>query len=100
MNADPKALAAIAEMGRKDFWFFLTQILRLPLIDLPHKLMAEGAESLGSPYRFHLELWPRETWKTMIFTQGYAMWRLVRDPTERILITNAKLDNAKNFLAW
>ena len=90
-----------AEEGRRNFWFFLTGILGLNLREMPHKLMAQEFQEFtesGKPYA--LWLWPRYTYKSTVFTQGGALWRLVRNPEERILLTNAKLDNALGFLRW
>ena len=97
----PEHRALFAEQGRKDFWFFLTGILGLNLREEPHKKMAEEFQEFtesGNPYA--LWLWPRETYKSTVFTQGGVLWRLVRNPEERVLITNAKLDNAMGFLRW
>src|SRR5690606_39535920 len=87
----PEHRALFAEQGRKDFWFFLTGILGLNLREEPHKKMAEEFQEFtesGNPYA--LWLWPRETYKSTVFTQGGVLWRLVRNPEERVLITNAK----------
>jgi hypothetical protein len=49
-------------------------------------------------YKFKLLLWPRGHYKSTIGTESYPIQKLLRDPTERILITNAKLDNSRRFL--
>lgn len=101
-------LAAIAEAGRRDYWFFLRYIIGSAIKDpryipyeRPHGEMAKEAQMLGTNgIRFMLQLWPRETWKSVVFTQAYSLWRLIRNPETRILILNASLDNALLFLRW
>lgn len=91
----------LARYGREDFWFFCKRILGLShLQEQPHREMAGEMMLLGNPYRFMLQLWPRETYKTTVFTQAGAIWLLVRNPEERILLTNAKLENAGLMLDW
>lgn len=46
-----------------------------------------------------LILVPRNTLKSTFFTVGYPLQRIAKDPNVRILIANAKLDNAIKFLA-
>lgn len=93
-----------AAQGRADFWFFLTGILGLGarLREQPHREMArQFQEFIEDPHkRYALFLWPRETYKSTVFTQGGTLWLLVRGPRERILISNSKRDNAESFLRW
>lgn len=98
----PQDRALFAEQGKKNFWFFMKEILGIDkLREQPHKKMAdEFQEIIEKETPFALFLWPRETWKSTVITQAGAMWLLVRDPQERILITNAKLENSKAFLRW
>ena len=101
-------VAALAEAGRRDLFFFaryitggLTKDPRYLLQERPHGEMCREAMLLGqNRVRFMLQLWPRETLKSVVFTQNYALWRLVRNPETRILILNATLDNAQRFLNW
>lgn len=94
----------MAEHGRRSFWFFLTQILRIErLRPEPHRRMAEEFQewTTAAPRKtYALWLWPRETLKSTVFTQAGTLWRLVRNPRERVLITNSKLENAELFLRW
>ncbi len=59
----------------------------------------EMAEDIDRPeYKFRLLLHPRGHFKSTLGTEAYAIQRLLRDPQERILITNAKLDNSRKFM--
>lgn len=41
---------------------------------------------------------PRGTFKSSIGVVGYSIWRLIKDPNERILIDSEVYSNSKNFL--
>lgn len=56
-------------------------------------------EFLLSPGNFKLFLWPRGSFKSTIVTQGYSLWRLVRDPNLRVLIDSRTIDRSKFFLS-
>lgn len=90
------------KQGKEDFWFFCRGILGMNrLREKPHKEMCDlFQEWTESGYTYGLWLWPRETLKSTVFTQAGVVWRLIRNPEERILITNSKLDNAERFLRW
>lgn len=55
-------------------------------------------EALESPTLKKLIVMPRGTFKSSIGVVGYAIWRLIRDPNERILIDSEIYTNSKNFL--
>ena len=56
------------------------------------------AQDIDTPkYKFKLLLWPRGHFKSTIGTEARSVQKLIRNPNERILITNAKLDNARKF---
>jgi len=61
-----------------------------------HKRMAQDIDTPN--YRFKLLLWPRGHFKSTIATESYSIQKLLRDPNERILISNVKLDNSRKFL--
>jgi len=61
-----------------------------------HKNMCQDVDT--PQYKFKLLLWPRSHFKSTIATESYSIQCLLRDPDERILITNAKLENARRFL--
>lgn len=65
------------------------------MAEAPHRLMCDSLVSGG---RRQLQLWPRGHFKSTVFTIGYAIWRIVNDYNCRILVANARLDNAKSFL--
>jgi hypothetical protein len=50
--------------------------------------------------RFRLGVIPRAHLKTSLMTQAYCMWRLVRDPEERILIYTSTFDLAGTFMNY
>jgi hypothetical protein len=66
------------------------------ITDHIHKQMAMDVDM--PDYKFKLLLWPRSHFKSTIATESYSIQTLLRDPTERILITNAKLENSRKFL--
>lgn len=90
--------AETRERCREDLFFLARQILGYDRVtDHIHKRMARDV-SLPD-YRFKLLLWPRGHFKSTIATESGAIHRLLNDPTERILITNAKLGNSRKFLS-
>ncbi len=58
-----------------------------------------GLEWINQGKRKKLILWPRKHLKSSIFTQGESLRRALIDPDIRVLISSAKWDNAKRFLA-
>lgn len=90
------AFDALANVGRANFWFFLTECLLWKGLspslhgDMAKFLMQPGNEKMFLVARGHL--------KSTLITVAYVMWRIVRNPDIRILIANYKLDNAKAFL--
>lgn len=63
------------------------------------KLHKEGLLFVNTPKRRKLILWPRGHLKSTVFTQVEALRRAVLNPNIRILISSAKWDNAKTYLA-
>lgn len=61
-----------------------------------HKTMAQDIDT--PKYKFKLLLWPRGHFKSTLGTEARSIQKLLRNPNERILITNAKLENARRFL--
>ena len=61
-----------------------------------HRQMARDIDT--PKYKFKLLLHPRGHFKSTIGTESRAVQKLLRNPNERILITNAKLDNSRKFL--
>lgn len=57
------------------------------------------ARDIDTPqYKFKLLLWPRGHFKSTIGTESYPIKKILNNSNERILITNAKLDNSRKFL--
>ncbi len=95
---EEEQLKSIArEKCREDLHFLAKEILGYHRItDHIHKKMARDIDT--PRYRFRLLLWPRGHFKSTLGTESYPIQRLLRDPNERLLITNAKLENSRKFL--
>ena len=78
-----------------NFYTFAKYILGYSKLTDIHKQWAEEADS---SYRRKMFLKPRGTYKSSLFSVSYVLWRLVRNPNERVLIVNATNDNAEAFL--
>lgn len=64
------------------------------------KIHREGLEFVNrTKRRRKVILWPRNHLKSTVFTQVEALRRAVKNPNIRILISSAKWDNAKTYLA-
>lgn len=66
------------------------------LTDHYHKQMAHDIDTPN--YKFKLLLHPRGHFKSTIGTEARSVQKLCKNPDERILLTNAKLDNSRKFL--
>lgn len=88
--------------GKEDFFFFAKYIAGFTWLEWDlHGPIAyawsapNGTRHGGRRYgRFRLGVIPRAHLKTSLMTQAYALWRLVRDPEERILIYTSTFDFA------
>lgn len=94
--------------GREDFFYFAKYIAGFTWLEYPlHGPIAyawsapngtrvgAGGGHHGQVYgHFRLGVIPRAHLKTSLMTQAYAMWRLVRNPEERILIYTSTFDFA------
>jgi len=95
---------AIAKRGLKDLYFFNREILERDNPDrqanvVPH-VHREWTDWLDkSKKRHRLMLVPRNTLKSTFLTVGGPLQKIAENPNVRILIANAKLDNAKKFLS-
>lgn len=111
LGIDPKDVAekAKGELNRRQrAIFYLNQpflFQRDVIIQRPDwrdnlcKMHEEGLEFVAGGKRKKLILWPRKHLKSTIFTQGESIRRALRDPDVRILLSSARWDNAKRFLA-
>lgn len=55
-------------------------------------------ENLESDTKRKLVVMPRGTFKSSIGVVAYAVWLLIRNPNERIMIDSEKYANSKNFI--
>lgn len=82
---------------RNDLHYLAKYILGYNRVtDHCHKRMAQDIDT--PRYKFRLLLWPRGHFKSTLGTESRSIQKLLRDPDERILITNAKLNNSQKFL--
>ncbi len=93
--------SALKEEARKrctdDLHYLAKEVLGYNRItDHYHKRMAMDIDT--PKYKFKLLLHPRGHFKSTIGTESRSIQKLLRNPNERILITNAKLENARRFL--
>ncbi len=87
----------VREQSKNDLHYLAKHVLGYDrLTEHIHKQMAIDVDS--PDYKFKVLLWPRSHFKSTIATESYSIQSLLRDPTERILITNAKLENSRKFL--
>lgn len=66
--------------------------------DVEPETHGDMIRALVSPTERKLLVMPRGTLKSSIGVVGYAIWRLLRNPNERILIDSEVYSNSKNFL--
>jgi len=85
------------QLCREDLHYLAKDVLGYNRItEHYHKQMAMDIDS--PRYRFKLLLHPRGHFKSTLGTEARSIQKLLRNPNERILITNAKLDNSRKFL--
>jgi len=83
--------------SRDDLHYLAKHLLGYNKItDHIHRRMAKDIDT--PRYRFKLLLWPRGHYKSTLATESFSIQKLLRDPDERILITNVKLENSRKFL--
>ena len=59
----------------------------------------EVCHAIGTTLKkFRMILMPRYSFKSCIFTAGYSLWRLMKNPNLRILIYSDSTEKAKGFL--
>jgi hypothetical protein len=94
--------------GKEDFFYFAKHIVGFSWLewDLHGPIAyawscANGTRNGKQRYgRFRLGVIPRAHLKTSLMTQAFAMWRLVRDPEERILIYTSTFDFAGTIMNY
>ncbi len=77
---------------------FVTCKVLLGYEDITKKTHSGMVAALESNSPRKLLVMPRGTFKSSIGVVGYSIWRLLRDPNERILIDSEVYSNSKNFL--
>lgn len=100
--AQPDFLEYKRLRGKHDFYYFAKYIAGFTWLEWDlHGPIAyawsapNGTRHSGRRYdRFRLGVIPRAHLKTSLMTQAYALWRLVRNPDERILIYTSTYDFA------
>lgn len=96
-NEEEAVKAQVRDLCRDDLHYLAKHVLGYDKItDHYHRAMARDIDT--PKYKFKLLMHSRGHYKSTIGTEARATQKLLRDPTERILITNAKLDNSRKFL--
>lgn len=96
----------VREVFRKSLYAFIVECLGYDKLYDPHEEWCNGIQRFYLDYEARrpgyskraLRLMPRGTFKSTIFTVGFVLWMLARDPDLRILLYSGKEGNAKNFL--
>lgn len=103
LKSDGKDLDAARQVLRKkcqdDLWFLCFHVLGMP--DICNELHIDMCERWEARRHWIFSLWmtPRFHLKTSLWTRGGSIQELLINPHMRILIINAKLDNAMDILA-
>lgn len=66
--------------------------------DVTWRTHGKTIDALESETKRKLIVMPRGTFKSSVGVVGYSIWRLIRNPNERILIDSEVYGNSKNFL--
>lgn len=86
------------EVYSKDFYYFSRDVLGWPDIYEPlHQKVCDFVQDNVDNHKL-LILLPRGTFKSSIVTIGYTLWRICKNPNERIMIGNATYPMAVSFL--
>lgn len=89
-------LARIRERAEADLFYFAKGILNYNYLD--EEFHGPICRFLQSPVQRKLVALPRGHFKTTVGTISYSIWRAVKDPDIRILVSNATATNAEKFL--
>ena len=66
--------------------------------DMTKRTHGDMIDALESNTQRKLIIMPRGTFKSSVGVVGYSIWRLIRNPNERILIDSELYTNSKNFI--
>lgn len=87
---------ALQEIHRSSLYATARYLCGLTEI-VPHT-HCEPIECLQRPTKRKLIVMPRGTFKTSLASVAYPIWRLIRNPNERILLDSELYQNSKNLL--
>lgn len=90
---------AMREKARASLWWLCRYALEFQDIETPLHVDMCDRWAVRCYKPFSMWLIPRGHLKTSLWTQGGTIWRLLRDPHQTFLITNAKHDKAIDILA-
>jgi hypothetical protein len=96
IQLSPDQLADIRRRAESDLFYFAKGILNYNYLD--EEFHGPIAKFLQSGVQRKLVALPRGHFKTTLGTISYAIWRAVKDPAIRVLISNATATNAEKFL--
>jgi len=89
----------LREKCKSDFWFFQYHVYgNKDTANALHMGMCQRWQKRAKE-KFTIDLLPRSHLKTSCFTEAGSLWELICDPHQRILIANAKLENAISILS-
>lgn len=94
----------IAKKGLEDLYYFNREILERGNPDRQANIVPHVHGDWWNWYKkckqtTRMILVPRNSLKTSFFTVGFTLQQIAKNPNVRILIANAKLDNATKFLS-
>lgn len=90
---------AIDRIGSEHLFYFAKHVLGYSLLEQkPHHEVCDYAQSTASRTRRGLDLEPRGTFKTTIFSQALPIWLIKNNPDIRILLDSAVLQNSQDNL--
>lgn len=90
------ANAMAAELFKKSL--YMTSKFLLGYRDVNWRTHGEMIYALEEATLRKLIVMPRGTFKSSVAAVSYPIWRLIRDPNERILIDSEVYENSKNYL--
>lgn len=90
--------ALLKQLTLEDFWEFSVEVMGWKDLYEPlHKPLCEFVQN--NPDKKKLILLPRGHLKSSVVTVGYPLWRIAKNPRERILIANGTYPLAATFLS-
>jgi len=86
----------LQEMSKHSLAYFCREILGYADMNREHDALCEFLQ--WNPAQTQLVLMPRYTFKSSIVTIGKALWDLLRDPNEKVLLASDSTEKAEGFL--